>query len=163
MKWGVISGLLISCVLTMIFYNLGLSDPGNSSGTVISILLKLAISFTLVFIGIKNYKTVDNQCQLTLGRGVFWSLGYGLIASMIALIFAYLFYTYLAPDIISEAMELQLVQMEEDGLSDEDIEASLPWIEPLMTPLAWAIMGAFVSIIVAIVEGLIASLILKTR
>ncbi len=161
-KWGLISGG-IGVVLTMLFYNMGMMDPENASNSWISTVAILAIGFLIVYLGLKNYRDSQNQGHLTLGRGVMWSICYGLIAGIIGAIFSFIFFNFLAPDYITGIMEFQMAEMEEQGMGEDELEAATAMMGIFMNPFAFAIIGIISQLFYALVEGLIASLILKTR
>jgi len=161
-KWGLISGA-IGVVMTMLLYNMGMMEPGNASASIISTLVTLAIGFVIVFLGLKNYRDSSNEGHLSLGKGIVWSLGYGLIAGIIGAIFSFVFFNFLAPDFIANAMELQMAEMEEQGMGEDELEAAASMTGMFMNPAVFAIFGLFGQMFYALVEGLISSLILKTR
>lgn len=161
-KWGAISGG-VGVVLTMIFYNMGLMQPGGSAiNGVITTLAVIGIGLAIVYLGLKEYRNA-NSGQLTLGRGIVWALGYGVIAGIIGAIFSYIFFSFLAPDFITETLELQMAQMEEQGMGEEEMEVAADYTEMFMSPAVFAFFGFVGQIFYALIQGLVASLALKTR
>lgn len=161
-KWGAIGGF-IGVMMTMLYYNMGLMEPTNPSGSILSTIISLLIGFAIIYLGVKTYRDTDNQGSLTLGRGMFWSLGYALVAGLIGAIFSFVFFSFLAPDFIAEMLELQIAELEEQGLGEEEMESALYMMGIFMSPASFAIMGFLGQVFWTAIEGLIASLILKTR
>jgi len=161
-KWGAISGG-VGIVLTMLFYNMGMMEPGNTSGSLISTLISLAIGLTIVYMGMKDYRENFNNSNLSFGRGMLWALGYGLVAGLIGAIFTFIFFNFMAPDFIANAMELQMAQMEEQGMGEEELEMAASYTSMFMSPIVFSIFGFLGQLFYALVQGLVASLVLKTR
>jgi len=161
-KWGAISGG-VGVVLTMIFYNMGLMEPGGSSmNGLITTLVMIGIGLAIVYLGLKEYRSANNG-QLALGRGIVWALGFGVIAGIIGAIFSFIFFSFLAPEFITDTMELQMAEMEEQGMGEEEMEVAAGYTEMFMSPVVFAVFGFLGQIFYALIQGLIASIALKTR
>jgi uncharacterized membrane protein len=161
-KWGLIAGAA-TVVLTMLAYNLGGMDPANTAMALIFSISGFLLGLLFVYLGLKNYKEGSNGGQLSLGKGVMWSLGFGLTAGIIGAIFNYVFYTFLAPDLVTGILDMQMAQMEEQGMDDEQMEAAESMMGMFMSPIYFMVSGFLSSVVIAVIEGLIISAIIKTR
>ena len=159
-KWGVISGA-VGIVMTMLFYNMGMMTPESPSGGIVSAIVSIAVGFAILYLGLKEYKEKANAGFLSFGRGVLWSLGFAVIAGLIGSIFSFIFFSFLAPEFITEAMATELAKLEEQGMPDEQIEGAEKMMGMMMNPVAFAGFGFLGQIFYALIEGLIASAILK--
>ena len=61
-------------------------DPstGQASGSLVSSLLGLVTTVAIMYFGLKAYRDGANAGELTLGKGVVWSLAKGLIGGIAA-------------------------------------------------------------------------------
>ncbi|MFK8055511.1 MAG: DUF4199 domain-containing protein [Saprospiraceae bacterium] len=161
-KSGLIAGV-VGILSVMLFYNMGLMEPGNTFGSIITTVITIAIGIVIVYFGLKSYRDGSNGGNLSLGKGLLWSLGYGVIAAVIGIAFSFVFFNFLAPDFIPNMMELQYAELEEQGMGEDEIEAAQSMMSIFMSPISFAIFGAFGQMFYAVVEGLVASLMLKTN
>ena len=163
LKWGAISGFA-SIILTLVSYNMGLMDL-NEDGTPPSTTLSSVISFLIygavIFLGMKEYRDGSNYGQLSLGRAILWSLGYALVLGVISAVFTMIFYSVIAPDYLSEILEAQLAAMEEQGMSDEQLEATESMMAATMSPVVMGLGAVIFSLIISAIVGLVCGLILR--
>ena len=163
-KWGII-GALINSALTMVWYNLGMMDlnEDGSQSSLIPMLAGIAIGIGMMILGLKEYRDKANAGELTMGRGIIWSLAYGLIGGIVAGIFVYLFYSVLAPDFLVTMQAAQEAQLEEQGITGSDLEAAMESISTFMSPAFMVVYSLLWSLLASLIIGAIISLILKTR
>ena len=162
-KWGLIAGVITS-VLTLISYNLGMMDIGED-GTPPSSWLASLISFIIVgvtiFLGQKAYRDGANGGYLTLGRAVLWTLGFSVVLGAISAVFTYLFYGVLAPDYLSDLKEAQMDAAVEQGVDEASIEAMETGLDLMMSPGAMALSALIGLVIITLILGLIIGLFVR--
>lgn len=161
-KWGAISAV-VACVLVMIFYNIGLSEPGNMTGALIAWVVTVGVGFVFGYLGLKNYRDGANEGNLTLGKGVVWGLIFGVVAGIIAAVFFYFFLTQLAPEFLNEMKALEIAKLEESGVGDDQIEMSEDIFGYFMNAPVMASTQVLNKTISGLIYGLIGSLMLKNR
>ena len=160
LRWALI-GTVVSIVMTLLIYLLGWMDPTEKSpirflGTVLS----LAVAAAIIFFGLKSYKA-SNGGFLTLGRGLSWSMLYGLIAGLLALVWTYVFFAYIGSDIPELALEQAKADLREQNMSDEQMDAALGMVKMFTSPVTFAAFGLIGGFVQSLIFGLIVSAIIK--
>ena len=162
-KWAVISAVA-GFILTLVFYNTGMFD--FSQGILNSIIVGfsgIALSITLIILGLKEYKNKVNGGHLSLNNGLIWSFIYGLIATIVGSLLAMIFYTYLAPDFFTEMKENTALMLENLGLEGEALDQQLAELDKSMN-LKTQMKNSFVyGILVSLITGGITTLVIKTK
>ena len=164
-KWGAIAGVA-SSILTLVTYNLGMMDVGEDGSPPSSMLtsvISFAIMIALIVLGLKAYRDGDNGGYLSLGRGVLWSLGFGLTLGAVSALFMLLFHYVLAPDYLTSILEAQIDVMEEDGMDEAQLEATESAMGMMMNPGVLAGTSLISSLILSVIFGTIASLFVRTE
>ena len=163
-KYGII-GAVANAVLTMLFYNVGLMelDDSGQAGSFIPTIVTTLLGIAVLFLGLKTYRDTENGGRLTVGRGALWSLAYGLIGGLVAAVFTYLFFTFLAPEFIENMAALQEAALEDSGASAEQIEQTQGMMGMFMSPGFFAITSVFSTVITSLIIGSIISIFIKTR
>ena len=164
--WGLISAG-ITFVFLLIQYTTGMMeiDPtsGQPSGGWITTILSLAIGIAIIYLGLKSYRDKANGGVLTLGRGVFWSFAEGLVGGLATAILTYIFYAFIAPDVLEDMATVQMAVLEEQGMSGDQLESVAAMSSSFITPTVFAGSALITSMIFSVILGLLVSLGLKTR
>ncbi len=164
LKWGGIAGVA-SCVITLLTYNLGfmeIGDDGQPPSTWLQLIASIVLYAGLLYLGMKAYRDVDNHGELTFGRAVVWSLGFGAVLGLVSAVFALLFYNVLAPDLLNDMLEGQMVMIEEQGGSEEQIEMTESVMGTMFNPWVMSLTGLISAIITSLIVGMLVALTLKT-
>jgi len=153
LKWGVIisAGLIIFSIVT---YVLGLSTN--------QWLGWLVYLFIIIggFLSIRDYRGTNGMMSFGQGMGV--GLLTGLVASFVGAFFSYMFFAFIAPEMIGEMMEMAEQQMVEAGnMTEEQIEEGLAISSRFMTPAMMAVMTIVGYMFFSFVASLIGALALK--
>lgn len=148
--------LITICVLiiwTMIQYLTGLdrSDAGKYVNWISYPIMILFIVLTL-----KEVKTI-NGGYMTLGEGFKNGFMMMVVVALIMSAFTFIYFSYINPDLIEYVSEKAYSDMEDRGLSDEEIEqamgvAKIFMGKGAMTAMAFLgniVLGAIFSVIVA--------------
>lgn len=163
LKWGAIAGT-VGSVLTLLVYNLGYMDIGedgelpSSTG---SFLVSAIVYAGLIYTGMKAYRDGDNGGLMTFGRGMLWSLGFGIALGVVTAIFTLLLYTVLAPDYLAELSEATLDQMAADGMDEASLEATEVMIGYTTSTPFIVLSTLLVALILPLLLGLVVSGILR--
>ena len=154
-------GLLIALALFVVGLILeftGLVDPVKQEGTSIANILNLVVLFGGIFLATKAYKAESGN-SITFGK----ALGFGtLVALVIALatLLLSLVQVYLInPEMIEMIEEAAITRMEDQGMSEDEIEQAMPFAKMFMSPMAISIMAAVVTFIMAFIVALVTSAI----
>ena len=163
--WGLISAG-VGFVLLLLQYLTGSfdidPDTGQPAGGVIWTLLGYGVTIALIYFGLRTYRDKDNEGHLSLGKGVVWSLAFGLIGGLLGAVLVYIMFAFIAPDILETMRFAQEAILEEQGLSGQELESAMQMSGMFVTPVSFALFGLLGSVIGSAIIGLIVSLFLKT-
>ena len=84
-----------------------------------------------------------------------------LISSVIGIIYAYILWTVIDPDIIGKMKDMQMEKMLEQGLPEEGLDQAMNISGKLMTPLMMVIFGFLSAVFIGTIIALIIAAIFK--
>ena len=152
---GVILGVL-GVLISVINYAFGTHlDPHWSTSLASGIFF-----IGLIILGISQFKKA-NRGFLSWGEGVKIGVGIAILASLISVIYNYIFVTFVEPDFMTQVMELQNQKFLEQGMSQEQIEAANAMTEKFKSPLITSAFGIIASAIGGFIVSAIAAAIMK--
>lgn len=124
-------------------------------------LVGWAATIGLMIWMIKDFRDKKNGGYLRLGQGVGLSVLVGLFSSIITGVVMYIFMTAIAPGYMEQIQDQAIINMENQGLSEEQIRQSLEITNKIMTPGMIVFFGMIGSVIFYLILGLIFSAIFK--
>lgn len=150
-KYGLMvagTGILISLILFVA--GLDKSDAGQYLQWINIIFLILGMVWT-----IKAYRDNEGKGFITFGQAFKVAFVVALISSVIISIYTYFYMTSINPSIREYMVEKQAEKMQEQGLSQEQIDQAMSMSEKFMSPgimIAFVIVGgAFYGAIIALI------------
>ncbi|MFN3488399.1 MAG: DUF4199 domain-containing protein [Emticicia sp.] len=153
LKWGIVSAIMI-IVYTVVLYISGLfKTPALSWIPFILLLLGIVMS-------LREFKLTNNNFigfSEGLGLGTLMSAVCAIIASM----FNYIYITFIDTTIIQQMRELQVEQLEQQGLSSEQIDQAMEIATRFATPGLTFLFSIIGYIFFGFVFSLIVSAIIK--
>ncbi|CAH0995263.1 hypothetical protein EMA8858_01383 [Emticicia aquatica] len=149
LKWGIISALLI------IIYTVGLYISGYFKTPSLSWIPFILLLITIIM-SMREFKSLNNAFMSFsegLGVGTLLSAVTGLIAS----IFNYIYTNFIDTTIMQQMREMQMDQMEAQGLTSEQIDQAMeiasrfatPGLTFLFTIIGYVLFGFVFSLIVS--------------
>lgn len=160
-----ISGVLIA---TFMAFSIGhCYNTGDYEGNMLLGFAAMFLAFSLIFVGVKNYRDKLNGGIITFGQAFKMGLFMALITSTIyVLAWMVLYYNYY-PDFMEKFSAHSLEQMQSSGKSAQEIADARKemefWKSLYKTPFGVA-AATYVEILpVGLVVALISALILKRR
>jgi hypothetical protein len=166
--FGTISGVIISTFMGISMALMSRSGEGGGSGSMIIGFSAMAVAFSFVFVGIKNYRDKQNGRTITFGKAFLLGLMISLVASTIYVItWAVEFHVFM-PDFIDKYSAMQVKQMQSGGLSGAALDEALKSIESTNynyknSPFFFAMYTYMEILPVGIIITLISALILKRK
>ena len=152
-NYGVLLGILSVLLGAVIYITNSYTDPH----WIFSVLGVVVLIGVIVY-AIKAFKKA-NGGFLTLGEALKVGIGTALIGGLIGVIWTLLLTNVLEPDYVQQVMEVQKEKMLDQGLSEEQIEASAEMMEKFSSPLisvaASLIGNLFFGFIISLIGGLI--------
>ncbi len=146
------AGVLVSVVS----YAMGAHLDPHWSVQVISVAMLVGF---LVF-GIKKFKTA-NGGFLTFGQAVKVGVGISVLAALVSVVYNYIFTSFIEPDFMNQLIEVQNQKWLDQGMTEEQIEASNAMMEGFQNPLLSSAIGIIASAFFGFVVSAITGAILK--
>ncbi len=156
LRYGVIGGLLV-IVIGLIQYLLGITSTISQAVGWLSMLI------TIVFpvLAIREHRDNDLGGYISYGRGLGTGVLTALIIGLVTAIWTILLYNVIDPSIMDQIMQVQAEAMEEQGMSDEDIENVAAMTGKFMTAPVMAAIGFGTSLFLGFVASLIGGAVMK--
>lgn len=161
MRYGAIWGG-VSIVLTLLGFltNTDPSMPNTSTSIkIIYGLIGFGVSIWAVVMAIRHHRDRDLGGHITLGRAVMVGLMTGLVAGLIGGVFMLLYTSVINPGYSDTIRDMTSAQMEEQGMSEEQIEMAggfTGWMfNPVFMFLSQVLGGAVAGIIIGLIAGAI--------
>ncbi len=125
-------------------------------------IIGYALFIGFIVKGIRDYKTVNNGF-LKIGEAIKIGLGVALIAGIIISIYQFILMTYLEPEYIAKAAEVQERIMLETrpDMSDEELEMGLKISKMISKPTILTALRIISNLIGGLIVALVAGLIMK--
>lgn len=166
--YGLIAGVLVS-----VFMLLGINYFSHCEGSVdytTSMLIGYAsmlIAFSLVFVGIRNYRDKYNGGLISFGKAFKTGILIVLIASTIYVIAWLIDYFFFIPDFMDKLLAQKLDQLKGDGASQAEINKEAKEMTDMMklykNPFLAALFTYVEILPVGLIVTLISALILKRK
>lgn len=153
------TSLVISLVMVIIaLISSLLLDPVKSKGinTALS-LASFAIAIFLMISNIRAHREIDLGGYMPYGRGLLFALFVGLIVGLIMGIFYYILYAFINPGLLNEITNASISEMEKQGMSEQQIEATQKMMVGFRSPVMFAFIAYFSTTLMFIFFGLIIS------
>lgn len=153
LKWGILVAVLI-IIYTVALYISGLFKTPALSWIPFAFLL-----FGIVM-SLREFKLINNNFisfSEGLGLGVLMSAVCAIIASM----FNYVYITFIDTTILQQMREFQIEQLEQQGLSSEQIDQAMEIISSYATPGLTFLFSMIVYVICGFIFSLVVSAIIK--
>lgn len=147
MKWGLIHGL-ISIILFVIIDLIGMA--GNQGLQ----WLGLPVFIAIMVLAHREFKN-DGDGYMSYGQGLGIGTLLSVVAGIISSAFTYIYITYINTDYLSGIKEMQIMQLESQGMSDSEIEQTMEMTKMFFTPEAMAGFGIFFGILFGFIFALI--------
>jgi hypothetical protein len=145
-NWGVILGMVM-IAMSLLFYFLGIHDNKRLG------LLSFGVYVVVMYFAQKSYRDQNAGIQISYGRALWVGFASGLFATILILFYNFIFFEFMAPDLMTKVIEMDL---------PGDVEAkALENQLKFMTPGWIAIFGAFGSIFQSFIAALLGAIIAK--
>ncbi len=153
LKYGVIAGL------TGIVYFLVLDFTGNAGNQALGFV---GILFTAIIMFLAHKEFIrDGDGFMNYGQGLGLGTLMSLVSSIISSIFTFIYVSYINEAFMDTIKEQQVIALEEQGMSDAQIEQALKMSESFTGPTALLIFGIIGGVFFGFIVSLIISAITK--
>ena len=158
-KYGLICGL-VYIIFGMGQILLGAQAQGGVTGILLGLGMLVA-TFFVIFYGVKEFRDNVNGGGLTTGQGVKLGVLIALIASVLTAVFNLFYHYVIDPELMERMLETMREGYEERGMTDQQIEQAVKWVEMFRNPALGAGFTIVWYCLWGLVKGLIAGAILK--
>ncbi|GAB3260534.1 hypothetical protein GCM10027347_24900 [Larkinella harenae] len=149
LKWGLISGVIF------MIYTTAINVTGQFTNTVLP-WLSLGISIVIIVMAMREYRTL-NGGFMSYGEGVGLGSLLSVVGALVSVTYNFIYMTFIDPTIRQQTLDKVREQLEDRGMSDEQIEQALEMSEKFQSPglqfvfgiLAAGFFGLIISLIVA--------------
>ncbi len=153
LKWGAIGGL----VGIIFFVVLDIAGLGGNEGLR---WIGLLISVAVIFLAHKEFKEQGNG-YLSFSQGLGIGTLVSLVSAVINSIFTFIYTSYINDSIIVLAREKAIMDLENSGQSDAEIDQAMGILEMMTSPMAFLILGLFMGVFFGFIISLIVSIFTK--
>ena len=168
--FGTISGVIVSAFMavSMAIMSSGSGDSSHGSREMVIGFASMAVAFSFLFVGIKNYRDKQNGGVITFGRAFLLGLLISLVASTMYVATWAIEFHYFLPDFMDKYAAIQIKQLHESGVSGAALDEAVKGIEKASdsyknNPFFFAMYTYMEILPVGILITLISSLILKRK
>lgn len=157
-KYGLLLGGILSAI-PLIFYALGLEKVAMLQK--VSGFINVALTGTLIFIGIKETRQMLGNGYISFGKGFSTGMVISVIGAAISAVTTYLYFTVINPGMLTYIKMKQEEEFLKQGMSDADVEKMAGSMEFMSSPemmTAFALLGM---VLLGLVISLICAGILK--
>ncbi|QNL21114.1 DUF4199 domain-containing protein [Hyphobacterium sp. CCMP332] len=156
MKWGLILGLMSTIVgLVVNLFDLYANDG-------IIQLVSLALVLGALIFAFQEYKAA-NEGFMEFGEGFGMGMLILAISGVFSGILSYIYMKFIDTGIVERIKDIQLTEMESQGLSDEQIDMAMSMSEWVMNPEMMTVIGFVVNIFLGAIIALIVAAIMKNK
>lgn len=155
LRYGLITGFLL-IIYSLILYVTGL----NENKLVASLGYLILIGGIIV--AYKHFKR-ENGGFMSYGQGLGIGTLIGVIVGLLAGVFGYIYTKFIDPTVIQRELDKQIEQMENKGLSEEQIEQAMEMGEMFSGPVAIILMSLLIYALSAFIFSLIIAAIMKNN
>lgn len=129
--FGIIAGVIISIFMgiSMAIMSCGSGDADGGTTSMIIGFSAMAVAFSFIFVGIKNYRDKQNGGIITFGKAFLLGLLISLIASTLYVITWAVEFHFFMPDFMDKYSAMQVKQLQESGMSGTALTDAMKDIE----------------------------------
>lgn len=146
---------LIVIVYSLLIYLGGLTEHSWLNN--VSYLFYIAIAV----VGIKNWRDKVKGGTLTYGQALGYLTTTALFYSLAMAVWTFVFFSYIAPDLMEQQLMKQEAQMEAKGMAPEMIEMSMKYARMFTQPAVMVVFVLLIGMLILTVINLIIAAIMK--
>lgn len=153
-NWGIILGMVM-IALSLLFYFLGIRDNKPIG------LLSFAVYVVVMYFAQKSYRDQNVGITISYGRALWVGFASGLFATVLITFYNYIFFEFIAPDLLTKMVEdvqLRTIEMNLPG----DTEAKALESQMKFMTSGWiAVFGMFGSAFQSFIAALLGAIIAR--
>ncbi|WP_317896739.1 DUF4199 domain-containing protein [Aurantibacillus circumpalustris] len=166
--FGVIAGLIVSTFMAVSMMKFSQAENPDMSGGMIIGFASMAVAFSFIFVGIKNYRDKQNEGVITFGKAFLMGCLISLVASTMYVVTWAIEFHFFLPEFAQNYASSQVKMIEQSKMSVQEMETAIKKVTDDMKLYAsnpfYFTMYTYLEIFpVGLVVTLISALILKRK
>ena len=154
LNFGLITGAVV-IVYSLLLYIANLY-MNRSLGFVAYVLLLGGMAW-----GTLEYRKKSMNGFMTYGQAFSSCFLIGLFAGILATIYMFVFVQYIHPGLVNEVIEQTRIKLQEQNMTEDQIESALDYTRKFTTPIMMTIWGLVGYSLISLVLALVAAIVLK--
>ncbi len=116
-----------------------------------------------MYIGSKKYRTSYTEGYLSYGKAFKSNFLIGLFASLLVLVWTFIFFKFIDKGIITQILEKSQEGMLESNpnLSEEELNMGMKYVKMFTTPVMMSVIGLLSNLFFSVIFGLIVAIFVK--
>ncbi|HSF89590.1 MAG TPA: DUF4199 domain-containing protein [Saprospiraceae bacterium] len=162
-KWGLITGM-VYVIFSLVNNMLGIQDGGGfTAKAILSNAALFGATLFTIYLGIKEARDTTGGGFINFGQCFRTGMGITLITALVACAFTFIYLQFIDPGFIDKIMAMTEEQWEQNGMTEEQMDAARSYTTMLMTPWAFSLITILSVLFWGLVKSLIAGAFLKTE
>lgn len=162
-RYGLLASLVL-IALSLVMYLSGMVDMTgqDTTSSVLSNVVTFGTIVVALVLAIKQHRDQELAGLISFGRAFYVGFIVILVIGIVQAIYAYVFFAFIEPDMISEMLEMTKEQMmDQQGMSASDAENAMGMMSWTFTPAMFAVFGLLGTLIIGVIIDLIVAAIMK--
>ena len=160
MSTGIRYGIIMGLISVAFFLVLVISGINTTQGW--GRWSPLILNAVVLFLAQQYFKE-NGDGWMTYGQGIGVSFYTGLVSSLMMAVFLFVFMQFIDTDFRTEMQEMQRAAMEEQGLSDEQVEQAMKMAAKFTTPGLLFVFGTIVGTLSLVFLGLLITIFTQAK
>lgn len=156
-KYGLISGM-VGIIMFLIQDFAGIAGDQDYSWVIMAV--SVVIYAVIIALAHKEYIKFGDG-HMNYGEGLGLGTLVALVSSIISSVFTYLYISFISPAYLENMRQQQIIAMEEQGMSDSEIEQAMQVAENFSGPTAILIFGILGGVFFGFLVSLVVSAFTK--
>ena len=166
--FGLISGVLVSTFMAVSMVSFTKSENPDMTGGMIVGFASMAVAFSFIFVGVKNFRDKQNEGVITFGKAFLMGCLMSLVASTIYVLTWAVEFHFFLPEFAQKYEAVQVKMIQKSAMPQQEMEAALKKVaddtELYISNPFYFTFGTYMEILpVGIIVALICALILKRK
>ena len=166
--FGVISGLIVSTFMAVSMVSFSKAENPDMSGGMIIGFTSMAVAFSFIFVGVKNYRDKQNAGAITFGKAFLMGCLISFIASTIYVVTWAVEFHFFLPDFAQKFETCQINDIQQSNKPQQEIETAIKEVVEntklyVNNPFYFTMYTYLEIFPIGILVSLIAALILKRK
>lgn len=162
-RYGLLGGMAL-VLAGLIVHLIGAVDymDQSSSGNWMVSLANWILMIGAILVATRYHRDEELSGRITFGRAFFMGFIVSLIASLLVMVWTYVFFAFLEPGLLPEIAEVAKEQMiEERGMSEGDAEQAMSFVRPFFSLAGMSLMAMIGTLFTGVIFSLVTGAIMK--